>query len=135
MLNIPGILLSGGHHPNVEGTSVEVYVPSTGHSCSLPSLPDDRWGHSMDSLLICGGYDSASTASSCLSFSSGQWVFSHTLEEGRADHTSWQREQDILLMGGYVPYTSEIVHMGGEQGEQSFAMEYDSKYVLTTGID
>merc|ERR1711892_133839 len=65
-----GILLSGGHHPNVEGTA---------------------------------------------------------LEEGRADHTSWQREQDILLMGGYVPYTSEIVHMGGEQGEASFAMEYDSK--------
>ena len=129
MFNMPGILLSGGHdaYTTVEGTSVEVYVPSTGQSCSLPSLPDDRWGHTMDSLLICGGYDSTSTATSCLSFSSGQWVFSHTLEEGRADHTSWQREQDILLMGGYVPYTSEIVHMGGEQGEESFAMEYDSK--------
>merc|ERR1719186_1894257 len=71
-----GILISGGHHTTAEGTSVEVYVPSTGQSCSLPSLPDDRWGHSMDmdsitsSPLICGGYDSASTASSCLSFSS-----------------------------------------------------------------
>ena len=125
---MPAILLSGGYDADdTVNRSVEVFSPSTGQSCSLPSLPDERFRHTMDSLLICGGYDSASTASSCLSFSSGQWVFSHTLEEGRADHTSWQREQDILLMGGYVPYTSEIVHMGGEQGEESFAMEYDSK--------
>ena len=60
-----GVAVSGG-----EGalTNVEVYVPSTGLSCSLPPLPDDRDEHTMDSKYICGGVD---TPTSCLHLLNG----------------------------------------------------------------
>jgi hypothetical protein len=80
----------------------------------------------MDGLLICGGgsYNST-TLTTCLSFTSGQWITSHTLVESRYYHTSWQTEQGLVLMGGGgSPDTSEIVVMTGEQGGPSFAMQY-----------
>ena len=78
----------------------------------------------MDSLLICGGYYNATP---CLTFSSGKWITSHSLVEGRGDHTSWQTEQGVVLMGGAdSPATSETVQMGGEQGEPSFPMQYST---------
>jgi len=115
-----GILISGGY-----GTfsSVEVFIPSTGLSCSLPNLTDIRYGHTMASLTICGGGESLS----CLSFSSGEWVTSHTLLEERAYHTSWETEQGVVLMGGDTSGdTSDIVPVAGEQAEPAFAMEYDT---------
>ena len=115
-----GIILSGGNRP--DGTSVEVFVPSTGKSCSLPSLPDGRAYHTMDGNLICGGYG----ISNCLSFSSGQWIITNTLLQSRYCHSSWQADQGLVLMGGYSleqGYTSEILQMAGEQGESSFAMQ------------
>merc|ERR1712098_902600 len=47
-----GILISGG-----EGavSSVEVLNPSTGKTCSLPSLPDKRESHTSTGLTLCGG--------------------------------------------------------------------------------
>merc|ERR1711892_255624 len=46
------ILLSGGGGAL---RSVEVFSPSTGQTCSLPSLPINygRSSHTMDSLLLC----------------------------------------------------------------------------------
>ena len=118
-----GIVLSGGDDV---GDSVEVFVPATGLSCSLPSLPDERFYHSMDSLLICGGYDHSPTiGTTCLSFTSGKWITSHSLVHDRNDHVSWQTEQGVVLMGGGgSSHTSEIVAMAGEQGGPSFAMKY-----------
>jgi hypothetical protein len=79
----------------------------------------------MDSLLICGGYDYSTAATTCLSFTSGQWITSHTLVEKRYAHTSWQTEQGLVLLGGvYSPDTSEIVATAGGQGGPSFAMQY-----------
>jgi hypothetical protein len=124
IISMPGIIISGGTDA---GQSVEVFVPSTGLSCSLPALPDYRNGHTMDSLLICGGYGSSSDTT-CLSFTSGQWITSHTLVEQRYAHISWQTEQGLVLMGGdYSPYTSEIVATAGGQGGPSFAMQYSNE--------
>ena len=127
-----GILMSGGldNAGNTCNTSVEVFVPSTGQSCTLPSLPDPgRYGHTMDGLLICGSSFDPTAAQNCLSFFSGRWLISHTLLEERGYQTSWKTDQGLVLMGGMQyenAYTSEIVHMAGEQGEPSFAMEYES---------
>ena len=124
---LPGILISGG---SPVFTSVEVLFPSTNQSCSLPSLPDGRYDHTMDtmdSLLLCGGSYSPTT---CLTFSSGKWINTTTLAEERADHSSWQSEQGLVLMGGYTsPNTSEIVRVGAEQGEPSFPMYYSTRLV------
>ena len=50
-----GIAVSGGSQFESAVRSVEVYVPSTGLSCFLPPLPDNRYAHTMDGLYICGG--------------------------------------------------------------------------------
>ena len=119
-----GIIISGGFGAQ---TSVEVFVPSTGQSCLLPNMPDERFGHTLDSLLICGGYE-VSTSTTCLSFTSGQWITSHTLVEERYGHCSWQTEQGLVLMGGlhHSADTSEIVATTGGQGGPSFAMQYST---------
>ena len=115
---MPGIIISGGDGAKA---SVEVFVPSNGLSCSLPALPDKRYEHTMDSLLICGG-------TTCLSFTSGLWITSHTLVDFRYDHTSWQTEQGLVLMGGEGNYfTSEIVATAGGQGGPSFSMQYSTR--------
>merc|ERR1711892_131117 len=122
------ILLSGGAYTF---TSVEVFSPSTGLSCSLPSLPDLRDGHTMDSTLICGGGNPSST---CLTFSSGKWITSHRISN-RYAHTSWETGQGVVLMGGDDhPTTSEIVQMGeeqGQQGEPSFPMKYSTRFACS----
>jgi len=122
-----GILVSGGYGDAI--TSVEVFSPLTGESCSLPSLPDHRYRHTMDGLLICGG---DLTTVSCLTFSSGEWTRSNTLVEPRTDHTSWQTEEGVVLIGGdYGYYTTELVHEAGVEGELSFDMQNATYYACS----
>ena len=96
-LKVPllGLLISGGDGAM---TSVDIFVPSTGHSCSLPSLPKGREGHTMSGLTICGG---ANTMTTCLQLSSGQWTVSHNLTQMRYRHSSWQSDNGLVLMGGW----------------------------------
>jgi hypothetical protein len=119
---MPGIILSGGYYAE---QSVEVFDPSTGLSCSLPDLPYERYYHTMDGLLICGGEYSST---SCLSFTSGQWNKSHTLVEPRYFHTSWQSEDGLVLMAGSSSrYSSEIVAKTGGQEGPSFPIKYKTR--------
>ena len=65
----------------------------------------------MDGLIVCGGGPSSKTT--CLTFTSGEWVVSHTLVNQRMVHVSWQTDQGLLLMGGgNMPLSSELVPMG-----------------------
>ena len=115
--NIPiaALIMTGGY--NEDGlSSVEVYVPSTNTSCSLPSLPVTTWDHSQDGLLLCGGSQCSlendgclkgppTRAKKCLTFypDSGLWITTHPLQENRYGHSSWQREDGtVLLMGGRI---------------------------------
>ena len=116
------IVISGGMGAN---TSVEVFNPNTNQSCLLPSLPEQRISHTMDYLTICGGMY---TFTSCITFSSGKWVTSHSLPEERWYHNSWDSGTDsILLLGGMErPDTTNIVTEGEYQGEQGFNMEFST---------
>eukprot|EP00091_Calanus_sinicus_P014953 TRINITY_DN32764_c0_g1_i1.p2 TRINITY_DN32764_c0_g1~~TRINITY_DN32764_c0_g1_i1.p2 ORF type:complete len:143 (-),score=38.45 TRINITY_DN32764_c0_g1_i1:714-1085(-) len=83
-----GIVVSGGFDEEnfVSYASVEVFVPSTGFSCSLPALPEGRDGHTMDNWIICGGAsgdEHLTSSTTCLSFISGEWITSHILVEER----------------------------------------------------
>lgn len=131
-----GIILSGGYNGEVDyedevfsglEVDVEVFVPSTGLTCSLPSLPDGRQSHTMDGLYICGG-SMYPSIENCIHFSSGEWYISHSLAETRSGHSSWQTDQGIFLMGGFEGYTSEFLPTTGEQGGQSFPMEHETRY-------
>jgi len=124
-----GLLISGGYKAK---KSVELFVPATGKSCSLPDLPDERWEHTMNGLNICGSkdvYDSPclnrtsggswvipvancrSPSTGCVHFSSGQWQYSpYTFVEPRAGHMSWQTEEGLMLLSGsYSYFTTEII--------------------------
>ena len=121
-----GLLISGGYEAK---SSVELFVPATGESCSLPNLPDERYGHTMNGLYICGGndiYDSPclnytgewspvencrSPSTGCVHFTSGQWQYSpQTFVKPRRGHMSWQTEKGLVLMcGDYSYFTSEII--------------------------
>ena len=104
---------------------MEVFYPTADKlSCVLPSLPDQRVGHTMDSLEICGGY---STRTTCITFTSGQWVTSHALTEERVYHTSWSTQDGIVLMGGYdSPRTTEIITEGEYEGVPGFDLQHDT---------
>ena len=116
---LPGILITGGYGAT---TSAEVFQVSTGQSCSLPSLPDKRQYHTSHSLTLCGGIF---TPTSCISFSSGVWVPSHSLAEERYKHCSWEREEGLLLLGGEdSPTTTELLTEGSEEGVPAFSLQY-----------
>ena len=70
--------------------------------CTLPDLPDDRFGHSQYGLVTCGGgtYNTDSWTS-CLTLSSGAWNQTQNLKsQGRSYHLTWSSPSGLLLMGG-----------------------------------
>ena len=79
----------------------------------------------MDSLEICGG---TLTRTTCITFTSGQWVTSHALAEERKYHTSWSTDAGILLMGGSASgMTTEIISQGEYNGVPGFDMQYNTE--------
>ena len=113
-----GIILSGGQDSNTVG----VFDSNTGDTCYLPSLPGVTYGHTHHGAIVCGGEGEPQT---CLAFSSGNWVPSHTLVEKRIFHSGWEFAQGLLLMGGYGSLnTTEIVSLrDGELGEPAFTLQ------------
>jgi len=125
-----GILVSGG---TKSPASVEVFIPSSGETCSLPRLlQGGRYSHTMDTLedrvVVCGGGDYDYSYKTCHSLEGGVWTISHHLAQWRALHNSWvQDDKVILLAGWYSPYTSEVV---GE-GVEAFPIEHKTSYACS----
>ena len=120
-----GVLITGNGGPPLD--TAELYVPSTGYSCSLPKLPDDREYHTLESSgLLCGGYYTRET---CLQWSpdTGSWSEELTLDTERYHHVSWTPDNGIgtYLMGGggYSGRTSTLVKHDGTQ-EAAFTLKY-----------
>jgi len=119
-----GILIAGG---NGGRKSVEVFIPDAGKSCSLPDLPDDRVGHTMDTLgntpVICGGENIDQT--SCLQFTPalGVWTNYATTTEEFKGHTSWVSSGGLVLMGARNGVSTEIVPTGAG----NFSLVKDTK--------
>ena len=123
---ISAVLITGGSSAT---RSAEVYHPATGGSCRLPDLPDDRYSHTQDGALTCGG---ARQRTSCLKWSpdSGTWTPSHTLTDYRAEHVSWTPDPSLgtYLIGGGdggIDPRSELVKPDGSV-EQGFSLKYDT---------
>ena len=98
----------------------------------MPDLPDDRYWHTQDGALTCGGPPGPDT--SCLKWSpdSGTWTPSHTLTDYRAEHVSWTPDPSLgtYLIGKLSNYndmrTSELVKPDGSV-EQGFSLKYDTR--------
>jgi len=129
-----GVIISGG-----AGVSrfVELYVPSTGFSCRLPSLPE--WGprkaHTMNEKYICGGSNFYSR-DNCIEFASGEWSKIATTAEYRDDSTSWLTPQGLVLIGGsYNSWSTEIVNLKGGQGGPGFTLKFQARGSCTIPDD
>ena len=81
---IAALIMTGGRNGG-RLSSVELYVPSTNTSCSLPSLPVKSEEHSQDGLLLCGGEGINLDVNGywCHTFhsDSGEWVKTDRLRE------------------------------------------------------
>ena len=120
----PGLLITGGTSFDGDGYhTAEVWLPG-GRSCQLPRLPSPgRDDHTQSSLTACGGYQ---TETSCLTFD-GEWEQSHSLSEERYDHVSWQSPAGILLMGGWVSWTTtELLSTTTDTTTYNFSLPYST---------
>ena len=121
------VLITGGRSDSV-GNTTELYLPSSGLSCSLPRLPDNRYYHSVDSSgLLCGGGSSVAKES-CLKWrpDAGTWEKAVNLEVRREDHVSWTPCSGVgtYLMGGYfTDLVSTLIKPDGTQ-EPGFPLKY-----------
>ena len=148
------IIISGGYdltsdQPYKTSVSVEIFVPSTGFQCYLPSLPKSRAFHTHDQWLVCGGRSDSyldKVDLSCLTLKYGTWSVSHNLTHSRLQiiklflnttsinhrcrysHSSWKTDDGVLLLGGsnYISgYTTEIVKEDNMVSELSFSLKFD----------
>ena len=122
-----GVLITGSLLTPYD--TAELYLPFSGESCSLPQLPDDRHGHTVESSgRLCGGYDTSDT---CLLWSpdTGSWEEELYLDTERHGHVSWTPDNGIgtYLMGGYGrenERTASLIKHDGTQ-EAAFTLEHD----------
>ena len=125
---LSGIILTGSNSGGASTTSVEVWktdivFPS---SCSLPRLPEGRYGHTQTGLTACGGGGSDATWRSCVTLSGGAWIKSHTLVHQRYGHCTWETDSGIILLGGrQSPKSTEILK--GDGSEELFPLKYPSR--------
>ena len=114
--------------------TAELYVPSSGVSCSLPPLPDTRYGHTVENTgLLCGGYG-IEVEDTCLQWSpdTGTWEELLTFDNiqlGRADHVSWTPGPDLgtYLMGGAKDGMSTTWIKPDGTHDTGFPLKYDTE--------
>ena len=105
----PAVLITGG----LGGKSAEIYHPDRESPCVLPDLPDDRYYHTQDGSLMCGG---KVTTRSCRRWNNdtGAWdLVTESLIEERIHHISWTPVDGSVtyLMGGWrSAKSSDAVH-------------------------
>ena len=96
------LLITGGYNTH---DSTEVFHPATSTSCQLPRMVLDRYGHTQDNLLLCGGDGDSEAATTCEQFSpaTGTWARpSHTLQDERASHVSWHTADGGIHLWNYI---------------------------------
>ena len=107
-LGTAAIIVTGGLALPPVGKSVEVLHGNGSHWCSLPDLPEVRYGHTQTGLEACGSFRAKTktktkTKTTCVKLSGGTWSPSHQLVEGRGHHCSWASPAGTLLMGAGQP--------------------------------
>ena len=99
----------------------ELFLPNTGKTCSLKSLPTARWGHTLDQLgdgtiLACGGWGADTRCDKFTpSLPYGTWSQYSSLIFSRQYHTSLAGQHELLLMGGLWSEITTELASGGQQ--------------------
>ena len=92
-MGVTGILITGGYGT---GSSVEVFIPSTGSQCSLPDLPGHRaLYHIQAGNTLCGG----GRGETCYTWHQGKWR--ETIDVLNLQSSVAETLEDgILVLGG-----------------------------------
>ena len=128
LLILVAVLISGSRYSNQN--THELFLPSTGTSCTLPTSPQLRYYHSVDNNGIMCGSGDFSAWYSCVKWSPNtrSWEELLTLNVQRLGHVSWTPESDMgtYLMGGeYTSWTTVLIKDDGTQ-ESAFALQYST---------
>ena len=111
-------MVTGGFETESQ-TSVEILHGNGSHLCTLISnLPLQTYFHTQSNgiPMVCGGAIDC-TASTCQSFTSGNWTIGPSLNCNRTNAVSWKlpptRGGPTIIMGGEQnPTTAEILFNG-----------------------
>ena len=123
------MMVSGGENGGGWKVEVEVISPTGNVSCSVPDLPQPRFGHTINNNIVCGGEGGTDTETSCDQLTSAGWTRSHTLQYRRSDHCSWEVKDGIILLGGINSRnTAEIAKWDGTTEELINFLKYDTLY-------
>lgn len=104
------ILISGGINKNGPLSAVELFLPKTNQSCSLPPMTRSRSLHSQNQFLACGG--GGTSGSSCEEFNPnlGHWgLRASPLIRNRRRHSSWTLNNGSVLLLGGIQSTKENI--------------------------
>ena len=127
-----GIILTGGK--TLYGSKYETLVQLLNENgtfiCNLPKLPESRFGHTQNGLVLCGGGNYSYSIATCLRFENGSWIESYNLNAPRYLQSSWTSPLGVMLLGGKFidenfnsSATSELLNED-EQSVPSFDMHY-----------
>ena len=124
MLHIPeAVLITGGFGAL---QSAELFLPWSGSTCSLPSLPDLWILHIQAGGTLCAGYSAA--GSGCMKWEGGDWVtLPLRLSQERFGSSVWAREGgQFHIMGGccYNDARNTSDYVKGNITRPSFKMKY-----------
>ena len=114
MNNILVVMVMGGGGTNPG--PVELLSINGTRLCALPSLPENKFFHTLSGLITCGGGQPPNTdQKSCFTFSGGNWKKTHTLRQLRYGATSWASPSGVLIMGGIYGQetTTELLNEAG----------------------
>ena len=88
-------------------------------------MPEKRYGHTVDSNIICGGisFDTDTILDTCISLSEGEWKETHKLTVKRSGHASWHVCEGVVLFGGSRD-TAELVEAKTGKTKKLFDLEF-----------
>ena len=114
---ILGILITGSYYYLSNDTMAEIYVPELQKTCSLSSMTMQRYGHTQNGFLSCGGFDGKSWSDdTCELYVPGVgWRLEpYNLMEWKFRHTSWTlKNGSVLLLGSlFDGINTELVTPG-----------------------
>ena len=122
----PAVLITGGFGAK---KLAEIYHLERNSSCKLGDLPEERWHHTQDGDLLCGGWF---TNKSCRRWNpaTGTWdLVTESLTEERVDHISWTPVDGTVtyLIGGYYsPSTSHVIDKHNNSVRASFPLKHNT---------
>ena len=103
-------MITGGDGGTVNSKNkVEIFHFNGTKLCDLDDLPSPKRLHTLDSLLLC-------YSTTCITFTDGSWITTHSFEPSRYRHMSWAFKDGVMLFGGELSNamnTSTIISSNG----------------------